>query len=30
MADGSIIIDTKIDTGGVMKGVDVVKAGMNR
>lgn len=30
MADGSIIIDTQINTSGVMKGADVVKAGMNR
>lgn len=30
MADGSIIIDTQIDTSGVVKGVGIVKAGMNR
>ena len=28
MADGSIIIDTRIDTGGVSKGMNAVKAGM--
>lgn len=30
MADGSIIIDTRIDTGGVSKGLNAVKAGMTR
>lgn len=30
MADGSIIIDTRIDTGGVSKGMNAVKAGMAR
>lgn len=30
MADGSIIIDTRIDTGGVSKGMNAVKAGMTR
>lgn len=30
MADGSIIIDTRIDTGGVSKGMNAVKAGMIR
>ena len=30
MADGSIIIDTRIDTGGVLKGINAVKAGMTR
>lgn len=30
MADGSIIIDTRIDTGGVAKGMNAVKAGMTR
>lgn len=29
-ADGSIIIDTRIDTGGVSKGMNAVKAGMAR
>ena len=30
MTDGSIIIDTRIDTGGVSKGMNAVKAGMTR
>ena len=30
MADGSIIIDTRIDTGGVSKGMNAVKAGVTR
>lgn len=30
MADGSIIIDTRIDAGGVSKGMNAVKAGMTR
>lgn len=30
MADGSIIIDTRIDIGGVLKGINAVKAGMTR
>lgn len=30
MADGSIIIDTRIDTGGASKGMNAVKAGMTR
>ena len=30
MADGSIIIDTRIDTGGVSKGMNAVKAGITR
>lgn len=30
MADGSIIIDTRIDTGGVSKGMNALKAGMTR
>ena len=30
MADGSIIIDTRIDTGGVSKGMNAVKAGNPR
>ena len=30
MADGSIIIDTRIDTGGVSKGMNAVKVGMTR
>ena len=30
MADGSIIIDTRIYTGGVSKGLNAVKAGMTR
>ena len=29
-ADGSIIIDTRIDTCGVSKGMNAVKAGMTR
>lgn len=29
MADGSIIIDTRIDTGGVSKGMNAVATGLN-
>lgn len=30
MADGSIIIDTRIDTGGVSKGMNAVSTMWNR
>lgn len=30
MADGSVTIDTKMDTSGLSKGLDAVKAGMSR